>query len=392
MKNKFDIFNDMKIDENEFEEITLSNEEKDKMKKRMKSKIKNKKKVNYKKYIAVAGVPLLIAGSIAMTSETTWAYIEEIGKQIEILLGRKEEEFNVYKVSVNQTIEQDGIKLNLKELMLDDGQIILSMNMDYSNFDYEKLNADEESLMLNICNVSVNDLMYAGIGYSISQEPLKGEKQKNLLIKGDLVDIDTDGDFVGDTPYELLDNIETDKDYKIKIEFNELCYETNEINEENKNNIVGSGEYESVDQSDTGEFNIGSYPLDLQFETTINGANIIKDTKVCKINKKINIKDGNKKGILTIEEARVSPVSVKVKYTFESDDINEMYEPVLMAKDENGKELLSSSGGTGKGNVVYLKSEIDLKGNEKKITIIPKAYNGTMYKPMKEESIEINIK
>ena len=125
MKNKFKMFNDTKIDESDYGDFNLSEKEKEKIKYRMISKI-NKDKKNYKKYITVASASLVIIGCMAFTNESTLAYIELIGERIEKFLGRDTQEFKGYKVSINETKEVGGLKINLSELMLDDGQMILS--------------------------------------------------------------------------------------------------------------------------------------------------------------------------------------------------------------------------------------------------------------------------
>ena len=172
----------------------------------------------------------------------------------------------------------------------------------------------------------------------------------------------------GDKPYELLDNIEADKDYNIKINFKELTYETNKEGE----NVIGSG---GSDRGDT--YYTASYPLDISFETTINGANIIGDTKVYKIDKKVAIQAGEKSGTFNIEEVRVSPVSVKVKYTFESEDIGDL-ESDFEVTNQKGK-ILYGLGGTGyqEGNIATLREDYEIKGNEEKIILTPTIYDRT---------------
>lgn len=382
MKNKFKMFNDTKIDESDYGDFNLSEKEKEKIKYRMISKI-NKDKKNYKKYITVASASLVIIGCMAFTNESTLAYIELIGERIEKFLGRDTQEFKGYKVSINETKEVGGLKINLSELMLDDGQMILSLNLDYSNFDLKKLGIDKDSLIPKISAIEVNDLVYSGAACSTSNKKVKGENQINYLIKYSLTDIDTDGDKIGDTPYEVLDNIEENKDYKIKVSFKTLSYNTkNHIG-----NIVGNG---GSDKGDS--YYVGEYPLNLTFETTLNGKNIMANTTVKKLNKKININEDNVKGLLTIEEVRISPVSVKIKYTFNGEHESNMSAVSVTVVDEKGNNLFSSATGTGEGDMSYTRAEYELNGDEKKIIITPTVYDEKENKELKNQSIEIKLK
>ncbi|MGL4911145.1 MAG: DUF4179 domain-containing protein, partial [Romboutsia sp.] len=149
MKDKFDMFNDMKIDEDKFDKVTLTQDEKDNMKSRMKISAR-KGKMAHKKFTTVASVGLIALGCIVFTSETTWAYIENIGRQIEEFLKKDDNEFKGYKVSVNQEAINNGIKITLKELMLDDGQMILSLNLDTKGFDYSTLDGGLNEKNTNI--------------------------------------------------------------------------------------------------------------------------------------------------------------------------------------------------------------------------------------------------
>lgn len=381
MKDKFKMFNDTKIDESDYGDVNLSEKEKEKIKYRMISKI-NKNKKNYKKYITVASASLVIIGCMAFTNESTLAYIELIGERIEKFLGRDTEEFKGYKVAINETKEVGGLKLNLSELMLDDGQMILSLNLDYSNFDLKKLDVDKDSLIPQISAIEVNDLVYGGSACSISNKKVKGENQINYLIKYSITDIDTDGDKIGDTPYEVLDNIEENKDYKIKINVETLSYNTkNHIG-----NIVGNGGSNKGDS-----YYIGEYPLNLTFETTLNGKNIMANTTVKKLNKKININEDNVKGLLTIEEVRISPISVKIKYTFKGEHESNMSDVSVVVVDEKGNNLFSSATGTGEADINYMRAEYELNGDEKKIIITPTVYDEKENKELKNQSIELNL-
>lgn len=70
MKNKYEMFNDTKIDENNYKNINISEEDKESIKNRMNKKIRYRKS-NYKKNILVASIPILVAGGIILSGETS---------------------------------------------------------------------------------------------------------------------------------------------------------------------------------------------------------------------------------------------------------------------------------------------------------------------------------
>lgn len=327
-----------------------------------KQKIKSKKRK-----LIVAGSSIVLLGTIALNSETTWAYIDNITKQIEILLGREENEFDNYKFEGNQTVESNGLKISLGEVMLDDRQLIISMSVDYSKF---KDNLNIETLLPLYPTIIIDDLVFEGQSNSCEVEKVKGEKKGNILFKTSLLSIDTDGDGISDTPYEILDKIEGIKDYDLKIIFNEM-------------HNYGNEEFEAIR---------GNW----EFNTIINASNILNDTKVHKINKTFKIDEKVYKGDFTIDEIRVSPVSVKIKYNYDlytELSANKRREPVLIAKDENDNELMHGSG-TG-GELIdgkwHMGDEFELKGNEKKISVIPCIYVNDNPKMFKDAIVDIDI-
>lgn len=330
--------------------------------------LKDKQKIKLKKKkLIIAGSSIILLGTMALNSKTTWAYIENITKQIEVLLGREENEFDKYKFEGNQTIESNGLKISLGEVMLDDRQLIISMSVDYSNFN-DNLNI--ETLSPLYPTIIIDDLVFEGQSNSCEVEKVIGEKKGNILFKTSLLSIDTDGDGASDTPYEILDKIEGNKDYDLKIIFNEMHNYRNE-------------EFEAIR---------GNW----EFNTIINASNILNDTKVHKINKTFKIDENVYKGNFIIEEIRVSPVSVKIKYNYDlytELSVNKRREPVLIAKDENNNELIHGPGTGGElidGNL-YIGDEFELKGNEKKISVIPCIYIDDNPKIFKDAIVYIDI-
>ncbi|MBO3446119.1 DUF4179 domain-containing protein [Clostridium sp. CCUG 7971] len=337
--------------------------------------IDDKKKIRLRKRKSmIAGLSgILIIGTIVMSSEKTWAYIKNMTKQIEYFLGKKDSKFDKYKFEGGQTIEDNGLIFSLGEVMLDDRQLILSMSIDYSKFKSRFKDINKETLAPLHPTITIDNLVYSG-SLVVESEKVIGEKKINILLKASLLSIDADGDGIGDTPCEVLDNIEPNKDYDLNISFDEVDYQNKFKDNPYKEPIVGKWE----------------------FNTKINASNILKDTKVYKVNKKVKIDKKVYKGELTIEEVRVSPVSVKIKYNYDlynEISVERRRDPGLIAKNQDGEELESGNGTGGelKNKKWYIGGEFELEGNEKSITIIPRVYVDGKPKVFEEGIVKIEI-
>lgn len=384
MKDKFDMFNDMKIDEDKFDKVTLAQDEKDNMKSRMKISVR-KKNVAHKKFTTVASVGIIALGCVVFTSETTWAYIENIGRQIEMFLNKDSNEFKGYKVSVNQEVTSEGIKLTLKEIMLDDGQMILSLNLDTKGFDYsildEGLSEKNTSIDLNMPTIIINDMVYPGTLCTFDIRTNK-DGSEDILIRSSLSMIDTKNDGLPDKDYPILENIDPKADYDIRILFNDFTYR--KLTSDNNTSIGGSSgvvqgiKLEDNESSKEDNFNKNDdgnavYDATWEFTERINGAKIMENIDVYEINKDIRIKYKDYDGILTVESIRVSPVSAKTRYKYKSNiNMNEnrhMLLPHTDVFDEKGNMITGTGSGTGDEYNYEFVEELDLTGKEKAMII-----------------------
>ncbi|WP_195938061.1 DUF4179 domain-containing protein [Romboutsia sp. 1001713B170131_170501_G6] len=364
MIDKYKVLNNEKIQFDRYDEVKTDNE---KMKNIMKSKLKSRKQVN-KKLIAASISATLVLGSVALTNETTWAYIDRLVNHIESFLDRDYGEFDKYKFEGNQSLEKDGLILNLGDVMLDDRQLIISLSMDYTNFDLEKHGFNKKDFMPDLPLITIGDMSFPGQGGGIRKRDLRAENKKEFLYTVNLTSIDTDGDGLGDTDFEILDNLKKNKDYDLKIKFKDF----------------------DIGESKTEKGRLLSKSFgNWEFNTTINSSNISSDVKTININKVIDISEGNIKCKLKIDEVRISPISVKVKTQVEGEISDVMYLDYLLVKDENGKALDGGGIGNSNGNGMYY--DFDLKGSEKKITIIPVLHSENNTKYFEDEKIEIDI-
>ncbi|MGL5695316.1 MAG: DUF5643 domain-containing protein [Peptostreptococcaceae bacterium] len=364
--DKYKVLNNEKIQFDKYTEVKTDNE---KMKKIMKSKLKSRKRKNNK--LIVAGISAtLVLGSVALGNERTLAYINRLVNHIEYFLDRDSGEFDRYRFEGNQSLEQDGLVLNLGDVMLDDRQLIVSLGIDYSNFDLEKNRFNKKQFIPDLPKITIGDMSFPGQGGTTNQRNVRGEDKKEVLYIIGLTSIDTDGDGLADTDFEILDNLEKNKNYDVKIQFKDF-----DIGESK----TEPGRWLSKE--------LGNW----EFNTTINSSNISSDVKIVDVNKVIDINDGDTRCKLKIDEVRISPVSLKVKVDIEGEGSDNMYLSTLSVKDENGKYLDGSGTGNSSGSAIY--EEYDLKGTEKKIIMTPWVYLDSQGKhvELKDEKIEIDI-
>jgi hypothetical protein len=337
------------------------------MKNIMKSRLKSRKKINKKLLVASISATVVL-GSIALNNETAWAYIKRLVNHIEYFLDRDYGEFDKYKFEGSQSLENDGLILNLGDVMLDDRQLIISLGIDYSNFDLEKHGFNKKNFAPDLPLITIGDMSFPGQGGSTTQRNVRGEDKKEVLYIVDLTSIDTDGDGIGDTGVEILDNLEKNKDYDMKIQFKDF-----DIGESKTEH----GRWLSKE--------FGKW----EFNTTINSSTISNDMEIVEINKVIDISEGNKKCKLKINDIRISPVSAKIKMDIEGNISDDEYFS-LSVTDESGKDLSSSiSAISDKRDTAYC--DFELKGTEKKIIITPFVYFDSGEKYLEDKKIEIEI-
>ncbi|MCC0634704.1 MULTISPECIES: DUF4179 domain-containing protein [unclassified Clostridioides] len=403
MKDKFDLFNETNIDIEKYDDVVLSNKEKDEMKKRMKSKVQYSKKNNFKRYALVGGLSVVILGSTAFTNETTLAYMQHLGKQIEYFFNKDTEELKPYKNIVDDIATDKGIDIKLNEIMLGDGELFLNISVDDSKLDKDALGLKKQEGFLGIddIKIKVGDMNFVSItGPSTSEKNKDGTT--NMVMTCKLDNLDKDGDGKGDIEnFDLLKNVDLNKDYDINISINKVEYELNKDIKTSKEIEIGNmGGVE-------GEHLNGYLSGNWTFNTSINGSNIVKDTRVYNVDKNVKLKNKNIDVDLVLKEVRVSPTKIRVIYGFKTnkynfnkgDDTPKILEFAL--KDGRGKdlELLSGAGGYdlsySKGNYIESSLEYEIKKDVKNLKITPtiedwsKEINNII--EFKNQSIDVDI-
>ncbi|NMS89550.1 DUF4179 domain-containing protein [Clostridioides difficile] len=379
MKDKFDLFNETNINIEEYDDIVLSSEEKEEMKKRMKSKVKYNKSNNFKRYALVGGLSVVILGTSAFTNETTLAYMQHIGKQIEYFFNKDTEELKPYKNIVDSVVTNKGISITLNEIMLGDGELLLNISVDDSKLDKDALGLKKENGFLGIddIKIKVGDMSFVSVsGPSTSEKNKDGTT--NMVMTCKLENLDKDGDGKSDVEnFDLLKNVDLNKDYDISISINKVEYELNKSIKTSKEIEIGN--MGGVEGKHLNGYLSGNWA----FNTSINGSNIAKDTKIYNLDKNVRLRNKNVDIDLLIKEIRVSPTKIRVMYGFKTNEYNfnkDDKTPKILGfelKDSRGKslELLSGAGGYdldySKGNYIESYLEYEVKKDVEKVSISP---------------------
>lgn len=124
MKELLQKLNDEKINFEDFEEYTLSEIEKKSIKKRLIKKLKKRHWISIKTLSAVASLALI--SMIAVNSNFALANIPIIGEKLEAFVYSQAGTLTNYKTIIGDSVEDNGVKVTLNEVILDEGQLLIS--------------------------------------------------------------------------------------------------------------------------------------------------------------------------------------------------------------------------------------------------------------------------
>ncbi|WP_339998096.1 DUF4179 domain-containing protein [Priestia aryabhattai] len=358
MKNQYDLLNGSSIDVDEYEEIELTASEKKRMKKRLKREIKPARKKA--RPLIAAAVLLLTVTPVMIQNETVWASAvrisQQLGQQIELLMNKPEGSLSSYKKAVNETATDQGIQVKVNELMLDDGQVLLGLTISADEFRRTALGLNRNTpIRPGELRVKIGNMSFFDSASSITNETIKNKEGSwNYLYALKLTQADTNGDGKIDVEgYNVLDHIDPSKNYQISAQFTSLEFEKNPGQTKSENYRDSYGEIK------------GNWTV----HTSVNGSKIIADTKVYPLNKEIPINEKRIEGVLSIKEVRVSPVSIKMHYTFTASkgSIRGGTDVGVDIKDQNGRNLSESGSGGGTDRVIEMDGEYR---NDKDVTML----------------------
>ncbi|MEK4425507.1 DUF4179 domain-containing protein [Solibacillus sp. FSL K6-1523] len=135
MKDLLKKFNDEKIDLDQLDVQPLTDLEKKVIKKRLKKKLMRRRSMPVKVIASVASLALV--SIIAVNSNFALADIPIIGAKLEAFVYSQQDSLTDYKTILGESVEDNGVKVTLNEVILDDGQLLIS-----STF-HTKLNGDD---------------------------------------------------------------------------------------------------------------------------------------------------------------------------------------------------------------------------------------------------------
>lgn len=343
-KDKFRILNGLDNSKDKIDEINLSEGKKNSLKLKMRgiinedNKLKNLKKKNRNKIIA-ASVSCIVIGTCLLNSENVIASMTSLGKKIESYFGKEEGALTSYKDEVLKSVKDNGIIFSLNELMLNDEELVVSMVVDYSDFNFESIGIKESKGD----KVSV----YPNTGIDIT---LEGEKV-NIQGMGGEYDYDEENKLTNVFMNFDMNGADLDKEYNIKINLEQIG-----VKERFKEEKIVDGNW--------------------TLEANFSGKKLKDEVEVIEVNETMELEEYLYQNYI-LTEVRKTPASVVVKYAGEKPyRIRNKGEKVnileLIFFDENGEKLdFISKGGSSDYGFAY-----EYKGDKEltKIKVIPVVY------------------
>lgn len=342
MKDKFEILNNVKINIDEYKEIQFDNN--DALKKKMKNRIKPKN-IKYIKGIAVASLALILGSGIVL-QESVWADIQEIWYSLGDVWNMKKDEAKTYRYSVNKIAEDKNVKILLKDIVIDDGALIMDLNIDYRKFNpcedfTEKQkkdwsidkwgNGETELTVADINNIYVDGVKLIGNSWSIGDhyKDINKDKSVDVVMEQGIDGIAKEGDYEAISRDKFPYIINKDKIYKFKIQIKKLHLDED-----------WESKYSSYEEAvKQGGPHAGVIRGNWEFNLDIKGSDLTNTSKNYTLNETINIPLNSKEAKIEISEIRVSPISLEMDYKFSGINNAEFENIELKIVDENNKEL-----------------------------------------------------
>ena len=395
MKDIYELLNDIDANGIEYIEMETTEIEKQKYKRNFRNSVKSKNK-GYKKAIAAASLVAILGGVVS--NETVWANVEKIWFSLQRVLELKNDEIVNYKYEINKSVESKNIKINYKNLMVDDGNLIIEMDIDDSKFDVFKDFTEKQQKDWNV-NKGGNREKFISLGNI--EAYVDGEKRG--ITQAGQVDFDKKSsdsnsvtsivsiiplneiegvlgiDEVGDNEFPYT--IDKDKIYNIKLNTKQIHISAEMLEDEK----VG---YAGAVWSDWG------------VDIPIKGEDLVKatvnyDTYKIDKNIKINIDGVNKQ--LNINNLNVSPIYAKVNFTTDLDgySIDDKYDIEIKLENEKGQEYqmqsMTPTYDEEKNTCNVVVQYRNIFRNSKKIKLTPVVINVETDEQIDQESIDIDL-
>ncbi|MGL4452812.1 MAG: DUF4179 domain-containing protein [Sarcina sp.] len=381
MKKKFDFLNDTKndlekIDNAVAEEKEMSEEEKDEIRKRVMGKLNKEKNVknNKKKKVAIAaGLSCVVIGGVALTNDSVMAGVQILGHTIEEAFGGNKNVIG-FKSELNKVSSDKGITLSLKEAIIDNGVIDITGNIDYSQYNFGRMGADEVSEVQGIPTVDLEDIeVYSSEGETIAVRGYSMAYNYN------------EGQETGKVDFQMRINLsETfEKGYKINIPFTRMDIGYCDDNFKDRIKIVRG---------------------DWAFSFELDNSKALENTKIIDLNKKFTSEYEGEKFEFEAKSLVITPVSYTFNYSIDREgfsfnekritkDSYNVDEFEFEFYDQNNKKIdFFVDGGTVKHfETKYVKEE-DRKITKIKVVPVMKNFmEEKVVKRFEENSFEINL-
>lgn len=297
MKDIYDLLNYVEVDLEEYDETQLNDLERKKIKKKLQHSIKNKR-YNFRriiKYVAISLAILTLIGIATFKANPTFARtIPLIGTLIKNSYGYNTNEFDKYTSVINKTIEKNGLKVTLDEVVLDDNSLIIASTFKNN----EKL----------------------------PKSSLPATMSLQLFINGKLINVSGGGggsQFIDDYTYVAVNKLDV---HNIKIPNNvniKIVYENFVIYQKNQK-----------------DFKTINGPWEFEFNVSKN--EIQNKTNTIKINKNLKFKDID----MDIKNITITPISTTIFFDFKRDmPVDSMCDPLyFIITDDKGRYLRYTGG------------------------------------------------
>ena len=315
MKKDYKIFNNIQIDLDEYEEVKFSKNENKELKSFMKTKIQYHK-TPYKKVVASI-VAVFLSISLIFNHEVLAHVRDILINNIDDLWNNKYTDIKDYIYNIDKEAEDKNIKIVFKDIILDNGKLIISAKIDYSKFNPSKEFSKKQIKDWNINKLTENDTMISLGGDSTSVDvdnhsfknwnPVpnlnqENDKKADVLIEQELNFIEKNGQNIKLSNNNFPNNIDSNKIYNLDIKINKL-YLLEKSNGESTN-----GYGATID---------GNWSI----KTSIKGEDLIGISTKYNIDKdmRLNISDSDNINI-NLKNVSFSPIYLGLDYSCKNDE------------------------------------------------------------------------
>lgn len=328
MNEGFDQFNNETINLAEFEGESLTELEKRRIKKRIQKKIRTRKMRRKAAIPAVAAVVFISA--LAMNSNFALADIPMIGAKLEKFVLAQQGGLADYKTILGKTVEDQGMKVTLNEVILDEGQLLIgsTFHTDLEDADlaynwYTNIEVYLDGIELGGGGGGPEEITNSHVQYFWTQE---------------------------------IGPLLTNKDQRVKIVFKDLK------RSDDKKELGGTWSFEFMASAENLMANTTTIPIHHQFVTA----------------------DGQE---VEVEDLILTPVSTKLSYKVNDPTDDDIY---FKIEDDKGKELQTffSSTGTNENYNRFIAIADDVQ----KIKLTPFIDKEKGEMAMEDQSFEVDLK